>query len=479
MMTKIAIGLGLLVAACSTDAGLDDGRDDTIALGGKGDGSLTLTPAELSKILQEASLSGAAHLHDDVGLSTNAAAALEAKAKGPDGHLGSLDDTYFRTVAELDAVPYIGPYAMGKLKDYVHSAGIVGDTMSDKWSVESQVAYTIPRSNDPWDSDPVFAIERDGAFVALYQVGIHTVVLSIDGQVIDLPVADQSVAYQELAVAVDETNAIHVFYLTWTNAARFKHMTYKAGQWTDLGTFDGDSLTLASNGAGAIYGLVRGQRWVGSALVDFTELHHFGATAAQSSAEPLPGTVPMFGTDPAAIGVGADGLPVITWLHGTCKDRSCPVDSLQLLRGSASGFTTSSVAGDPMWSRSVGLTTGGGPNATIVMTGGSTFDGVTRVVKESAGTFVTAPAVTNQGLVVGVGWLYSVALDAQGTLHGCGIPRSTAWINELEVDGTGASTGTPIMNGGETSFCAVVNDASQGVHLIYGNRSVFLQAARQ
>jgi hypothetical protein len=244
--------------------------------------------------------------------------------------------------------------------------------------------------------------------------------------------------------------------------------------------FEG-SLWLASNGAGAIYGLVRGQRWVGSQLVDFTELHHFASTEAQSSVEPLPGPVPMFGTDPAAIGVGADGLPVITWLHGTCKDRTCPAESLRLVRGSGTTFTTSSVAGDPAWDRSVtGLVTGGGPDATVVMSkSGFTLGAMTVVVKESAGTFVAAPAVTNQGMAVGVGWLSAVALDAQGTLHGCGIPNSTAWLNELEVDGTGSSTGTPIMNGAETSFCAIANDASQGVHLIYGNRNVFLHATRQ
>ncbi len=390
---------------------------------------------------------------------------------------------YFRTLAQLDAAPYVGPIALGKLRDYVRAAGLVDDRMSDRWHVQSQTAPSVQRSND-WDSTPAFAIDRNRALVALYQTDVHAIVLSIDGQTVNVPTDPRSFAYQKLHVAVDETNAIHVFYGAWLPGNAFKHLIYRAGQWADAGELMADSFTLASNASGAIFGLARAQKWSGSTRVDVAELHHFASTAVKSSVESLPAATPIFATDPAALGVGLDGVPVITWLHGACGYRSCGgVESVQLLRRTPSGFASATLAGDPAWIYSRGgIWTGGGPIATVVITqpsNSSVHASSLTVLQESAGTFVARSAVDEQGLPVGVGTIESVAVDAQGALHACATPQSTSWLNALEVSAAGVGVGTAILNGDETRFCAMVTDAAQHVNLIYGNRDVYLHATRE
>jgi len=54
----------------------------------------------------------------NVGLTSLAAGKLIAHRDGVDGVSGTEDDDLFDTVDELDAVPYVGPSALQKLKDY-------------------------------------------------------------------------------------------------------------------------------------------------------------------------------------------------------------------------------------------------------------------------------------------------------------------------------------------------------------------------
>ncbi len=54
----------------------------------------------------------------DVGLTSLAAGKIVAHRDGPDAEPGTGDDDLFQTIDELDAVPYVGPSALGKLKEY-------------------------------------------------------------------------------------------------------------------------------------------------------------------------------------------------------------------------------------------------------------------------------------------------------------------------------------------------------------------------
>src|SRR5690606_27916344 len=81
-------------------------------------------------------------LDDDVPLDKRAAANLVAHRNGPDGVFGTADDDLFDDVAEVDAVPWVGPAAIDKLLAYATAQGYVpsGD---DLLGVFDNVAFTV------------------------------------------------------------------------------------------------------------------------------------------------------------------------------------------------------------------------------------------------------------------------------------------------------------------------------------------------
>jgi hypothetical protein len=64
-------------------------------------------------------------LDDEVGLSSRAAANLMAFRAGADSTLGSSDDREFQSVAEVDAVPQVGPVTLETLVDFAIAHGWV------------------------------------------------------------------------------------------------------------------------------------------------------------------------------------------------------------------------------------------------------------------------------------------------------------------------------------------------------------------
>jgi DNA uptake protein ComE-like DNA-binding protein len=58
-----------------------------------------------------------------LGLDARAAAGIVAHRQGPDGQLGSADDGWFTSLAELDAVTWVGPTALDKLAGYAAAQG--------------------------------------------------------------------------------------------------------------------------------------------------------------------------------------------------------------------------------------------------------------------------------------------------------------------------------------------------------------------
>ena len=58
-------------------------------------------------------------LDEDVALNRRAAQNIVDHRNGPDGLLGSGDDELFSTLEELDAVPYVGPFALQQIRDFV------------------------------------------------------------------------------------------------------------------------------------------------------------------------------------------------------------------------------------------------------------------------------------------------------------------------------------------------------------------------
>jgi len=125
--------LGSLVLALSTgcvgaeDTAID-GEGDRYIVDGKADtGGIQEGTAEAAAVLHVASTFSRADLVGEVGLAAKAADNVLAYRSGDDGAVSTSDDETFETLAELDAIPFIGPIAFGKLLAYAQAADLVGD----------------------------------------------------------------------------------------------------------------------------------------------------------------------------------------------------------------------------------------------------------------------------------------------------------------------------------------------------------------
>jgi hypothetical protein len=105
-----------------------DERDDRFVSDGKSDGAISEGSPEALGVLEVVNTLSTDALDDDVGLDNRAAKNI---TKHHDGATTSAsDDDPFDTLAELDAVPYVGPVAFGKLLDYAHAHGFVAKPSS-------------------------------------------------------------------------------------------------------------------------------------------------------------------------------------------------------------------------------------------------------------------------------------------------------------------------------------------------------------
>lgn len=127
----IATALGIL-GACDLAPGSaeaeGDGIDDPIAAPGKADGGDTATPAEIDAVLALVNAAELSLLDIDIALDVRAAEAIVAHRDGSDGLLGTADDDPIDDMAELDAVPWVGPSAFGKLLEWVRDHAPAGAT---------------------------------------------------------------------------------------------------------------------------------------------------------------------------------------------------------------------------------------------------------------------------------------------------------------------------------------------------------------
>ncbi len=118
------LALGALVGGCAGDADYLDGEDDGFAIG-KADGAIEEGSAEARAVLavvNDATVNFEI-LDDDAGLNSRAARNIIDHRNGPDGLAASDDDDLFDTLAELDEVKYVGPYALDQLLAYAVDYG--------------------------------------------------------------------------------------------------------------------------------------------------------------------------------------------------------------------------------------------------------------------------------------------------------------------------------------------------------------------
>ncbi|MCB9677498.1 MAG: hypothetical protein H6737_20485 [Alphaproteobacteria bacterium] len=85
-------------------------------------------------------------LDDDAGLDVRAARGLVARRDGADGRQGTADDRPYTSIAEVDAVKYVGPAALDRLSAYAQAAGWVLHD-DDLLGVYDGVAFTVAEAD--------------------------------------------------------------------------------------------------------------------------------------------------------------------------------------------------------------------------------------------------------------------------------------------------------------------------------------------
>lgn len=114
-----------LVVGCQ-GAVEEDGANDSFLDNGKSDtGGIAENSSPGYAVMRVANEATFEDLDVDAELSALTAENIIAYRKGPDGQPGTSDDERFDTLAELDAVPYVGPVAFQKLLDHAMALGYI------------------------------------------------------------------------------------------------------------------------------------------------------------------------------------------------------------------------------------------------------------------------------------------------------------------------------------------------------------------
>ncbi|MCB9572331.1 MAG: hypothetical protein H6709_09625 [Kofleriaceae bacterium] len=108
----LAVSLLLPLAACADDLGSSDAAISEGTVEGVGVLRFLNSPA-----------ADVTTLDIDAALDARAARNIVSHVRGPDGALGTSDDDLLDSIAELDAISYVGDSAIGKLVAYVDSIG--------------------------------------------------------------------------------------------------------------------------------------------------------------------------------------------------------------------------------------------------------------------------------------------------------------------------------------------------------------------
>jgi hypothetical protein len=436
------VGLSLVgTLGCATRADEDvDGRDDSFTSDGKLDG-FTCTAAEAAAILQAANTATRATLKNDVGLADKAVDNIIAVREGDDEHAGTADDVELTSLAQLDAIPYIGPTAFGKLLQYVHDADLVPDAAPHQWT-----SSTFANGDD---AD--FAITPDGKPVVVYKGASGFVLRQPNGSTLAIPMPAGSTGQPQ--VAVDSSNMIHVLFPVIVNPQSvFKHLTVglTGTSFTTRDDIPADILALDAGPAGQVYALA--QRHQGTSLYSDrydASLVTFGANGA-TSIEPL---WEMYSHASVAFNVGSDGFPALAWAGS-----GSGYTALRYARRGDAGWQELHVDGGGTFSYPHIATTGTA-NATVIIDGhsfhqsGQTLSVDDRLQGQSVGSELDAQA------------------DDEGVVHACLSTYSNGTV-DAEMDATGPATITSLGQGG----CWLGLDKNGKLHRLYALGTVLNHA---
>ena len=146
----------ILVATGCVAAAPSDGSDDTFVTNGKTDtGGISEGSPEATGVLAVVDALSEDRLRSDVGLADEAASHIAAHGAS------------FQSLAELDAVPYVGPIAFGKLLVYAKANGYVDGSTSGTPTVGTG---TLLDCNTPVGPDQQVTVIGDGTNLRLREL---------------------------------------------------------------------------------------------------------------------------------------------------------------------------------------------------------------------------------------------------------------------------------------------------------------------
>src|SRR5690349_15964845 len=120
------LATALVIPACVSDDDIEDGETDAFP-SGKADGGIDEGSPEALGVLalvNDKSLS-ANGLKNAAHVTARVATNITKHRDGADGQPGTADDDAYDTLAELDAIPYVGPATLNALLDAARSRGLV------------------------------------------------------------------------------------------------------------------------------------------------------------------------------------------------------------------------------------------------------------------------------------------------------------------------------------------------------------------
>ncbi len=116
----------LLVVPACTDSGVEDGENAEFP-GGKSDGGIDEGSPEALGVLalvNDPAMSASA-LKTAAGVSSKVAGNITSHRDGADGKAGSADDDRYDTLAELDAIKFVGPATLAALLEAARDRGLI------------------------------------------------------------------------------------------------------------------------------------------------------------------------------------------------------------------------------------------------------------------------------------------------------------------------------------------------------------------
>jgi hypothetical protein len=139
------------LTACAVEAVEEDGREDSFVEDGKADtGGISPGSIEALGVLRVANEQSAIALREH-GVGKNAAENIVAGRVGADDEIDTADDVEYVTLAQLDAVPFVGPIAFARLLAFAEELGYLANPSgpsptapSDVWTLSS--CTTIQRT---------------------------------------------------------------------------------------------------------------------------------------------------------------------------------------------------------------------------------------------------------------------------------------------------------------------------------------------